>query len=204
MLQYCFNYFHWAVPVCWGAGAAECEIWSRNSSELSSENHGVVHPLVKGNGALQLLIKSVLCFWNEFLLLSLNSEPVRKTRLMEPQTTPRKAHRGAPRAHTTACGRGVSLFDTYGIRARCLRGSVCTRAENPAQKNYNSDIFSADFVCFTSSKQAVSLLLALQYQHSGILLLLFFIQKAHVLLAEHNSISSKIYIFFLQLKQLKK
>lgn len=56
---------------------------------------------------------------------------------MEPQTTPRKAHQGAPRAQAAARGRGVPLFDTYRIRARCLPGSVCPRAENPAPKNYN-------------------------------------------------------------------
>lgn len=128
MLQYCFNYFHWAVPVCWGAGAAECEIRSTNGSELSSENHGVVHPLVKGNGALQLLIKSVLCFWNEFLLLSLNSEPVRKNRLMEPQTTPRKATKVLPAHRRPHVAEGyLCLIPTESERAACL--ALCVHGQ---------------------------------------------------------------------------
>lgn len=85
--------------------------------------------------------------------------------------------------------------------------SDCPHSWQERQKLMNCEMYSEGFKkskCRGPPPRQHLLLLALQYQHSGVLLLLFFIQKAHVLLAEHNSISSEIYIFFLQLKQLKK
>lgn len=74
--------------------------------------------------------------------------------------------------------RWVYLFYTYGNRMCLLHVCVCMLIKNPCKKHViNPYVFTVDFVCFTRSKQVLSLLFFLYYWQSGISLLFFSFRK---------------------------